>query len=523
MANNQTTINEEAGLGPEWVPVDAPPIIPGKTPPAPGVAYSESSKYLQGSIPQSFQLSPDFVNTQVESSSVPNFSLMPLGVQGNPVSNAGVQSTVTKVVQNTSPGVTIEVNGVNIPNQRLLNLTGAGVTTDNTGDVVFTSGGGDGLTHGETPWESDPSFFNMRDDFYSSTGSTTGTLGDLKWGLLAATGTIGKNVGTPKNPGNLLIYPGAGTASVGASIFQPASVSSVNWDSSLALLDTPGWKCEWVFCLQRPFIGSVPQTFDITKMSMYVGLANDANLTSGTLVNRPAVFMGVRYDTDTTAPSIGDTTFWLEACFNGIHGAYYRTNAQGTLGGAVNTGITPVEGVYYRLTMSCAASGTVVMSLNGGGNSFSNTFTLTPFTSVLTSGLQVTESNGTITFAGTPAVSSNTVGFLATTPGSKITVSGLTGGLAVYNLTYTVTPRNTSTGFVPVYHAALGAPGVPGASYNLTGFQPVFPFAALSNDTAGSAPTASNRALWLDFFSLVWNPALSSAGGTPNSSLARYW
>ena len=101
------TINEEAGLGPEWVPLDAPPIIPANTA---RVAADGSDKVLQGSLPPGYQHDVNFTGTAYRSPNSPQLSLMPLGVQGNPTTNAGVQSTATKVVQaSSSSAVTTEV------------------------------------------------------------------------------------------------------------------------------------------------------------------------------------------------------------------------------------------------------------------------------------------------------------------------------------------------------------------------------------------------------------------------------
>ncbi len=102
MAKNQT-INEEAGLGPEWQPVDAAPIVPGqKNWPSPPFPTNQAPSYLQGSTPPGFQHDVTFVKTEVTSENVPKFSLMPLGVQGNPASNAALQSTAVKSVSVTA-------------------------------------------------------------------------------------------------------------------------------------------------------------------------------------------------------------------------------------------------------------------------------------------------------------------------------------------------------------------------------------------------------------------------------------
>jgi hypothetical protein len=93
----EKTIAEEAGLPPSWQPLDAPPIIPGQ--PAPGPPYTAGPPLLQGSLPPLFQHDVSFVATEIKSPNVPGLSLMPLGVQGNPSSNAGIQSTSTTVIQ----------------------------------------------------------------------------------------------------------------------------------------------------------------------------------------------------------------------------------------------------------------------------------------------------------------------------------------------------------------------------------------------------------------------------------------
>lgn len=123
MASKPWTINEEAGLGPNWVPVDAPPIIPGRVAPPPFASVNPvSSRYLQGSLPSSFQHDTDFTDTETQTPNAPKYSLMPLNLAQNPVTNAAVQSTATKIAQqvvaNTPPaasaGTDIDlISGVN--------------------------------------------------------------------------------------------------------------------------------------------------------------------------------------------------------------------------------------------------------------------------------------------------------------------------------------------------------------------------------------------------------------------------
>ena len=122
-------INVEAGLGENWLPVDQKPIIPGARP---ETLANPENRFLQGSIPQSFQLGPHFVETEAMTASAPRFSLMPLGIQGNPVSNAGVTSTATKIVQNTpstpstptASTIELTIPGIFTPTDQTVTLPG---------------------------------------------------------------------------------------------------------------------------------------------------------------------------------------------------------------------------------------------------------------------------------------------------------------------------------------------------------------------------------------------------------------
>jgi hypothetical protein len=119
------TIQEEAGLGEHWVPLDE--IKPGKAVIGPPV--SDTPPLLQGSIPPSYQLSPDFHATGYETKNVPALSLMPLGPQGNPSTNAAAQSTAatTPVVVPPTPGtvsLTFEIPNIFTPPLQTVNLPG---------------------------------------------------------------------------------------------------------------------------------------------------------------------------------------------------------------------------------------------------------------------------------------------------------------------------------------------------------------------------------------------------------------
>lgn len=100
MAGQPQSINEEAGLGPNWVPLDGPPIIPGQMVAAPPASdFSPTNpKYIQGSIAPNFQHDGSFVDTGDKTSHVPKHDLMPLGPQQNAVSATQISSTVRTIV-----------------------------------------------------------------------------------------------------------------------------------------------------------------------------------------------------------------------------------------------------------------------------------------------------------------------------------------------------------------------------------------------------------------------------------------
>jgi hypothetical protein len=108
------TINEEAGLPDNWVPVDRPPVEPGRQ--NPNSLIDGNLKYLQGSLPPTFQHDSSFVNTAYKSQNAPSASLVPLGLQGNPTTNAAIQSTASHTPSQVPPSVTTSLT-INVPPQ----------------------------------------------------------------------------------------------------------------------------------------------------------------------------------------------------------------------------------------------------------------------------------------------------------------------------------------------------------------------------------------------------------------------
>jgi hypothetical protein len=104
-ADNPQTINEEAGLGPNWKPIDAPPITGRPSPPSVGDITPVIPQYFQGSLDPSVQHDADFVNTALRSSSAPRFALMPPGLQSVALTSSQIVSVAkTAASAGTGPG-----------------------------------------------------------------------------------------------------------------------------------------------------------------------------------------------------------------------------------------------------------------------------------------------------------------------------------------------------------------------------------------------------------------------------------
>jgi hypothetical protein len=194
-----------------------------------------------------------------------------------------------------------------------------------------------------------------------------------------------------------------------------------------------------------------------------------------------------------------------------------RYNNQGTNGGAVDTGIIPAEGTWYRLDISYITADSMIMTLSGGGVTFSNTFALTTPFYVYTSQTQFTTARGVSNFYinGLGASPTYLLGYPGVVGGSKVGISfaGLVDGLyTVWNAAASgaqiFVPGTIPTGFVN----GVGFLGYPGLSF----------FALCGNDTSGSTPAVGSRILWIDYFSFIWNKGLAGST-TTDPTQSRYW
>lgn len=124
--NKPKTIQEEAGLGPEWQPVERGPIIPS----APPAAQQQGpGSYFAGPLSPVIQHDAAFYQTKYGGAGVPETSLMPpsTAVASN---NASTTSTVKQVVE----------SGV------ITSLTGVESLNTLEGDLTLTAGSGIAIT-----------------------------------------------------------------------------------------------------------------------------------------------------------------------------------------------------------------------------------------------------------------------------------------------------------------------------------------------------------------------------------------
>lgn len=484
--NKSQTINEEAGLPDNFVPIDVAPIIPSRPPQLNPDSSSSSSAPPVGSLPPSYQQNADFVRNAYRGQSTPNLSLMPLGIQGNPSSNAGIQSTAKTIVSAAIAAIP--------------------PATTATTDVD------DGLIHGDAIWESDSAYTLIRDDFNAG-GSVTGTIGENGWTLFTAAGggpalekAIGSMTGFPCS--GMIRFVNTNAANAYSNIHISDANSTTN--DLMPLFDYPGWKATFVFGFS---LGDSYQTGPrFTQKSLYVGFAQpngpDTNWKA-----RPDIFIGLRYDTDTTAPSIADTTMKFEVVVNSISGAgVTRNNTQGTV---VDTGVAPATGSMYRLDIQCVAAGAVTMSLNGSTPQSFNIPTIVA---------------GSSSISGQAAISFNVARFQPTgvgdnpysfAVGSKVTLASLTAPFDILNGVRSIIDNFITQGDIAFVfnHADIGGSGTAGT---ITGFPGVVPVFSFGNDTQ-AAPSGNRTSLLIDYFSLIWNPGVGGGTGTPVSTKPRYF
>lgn len=249
----------------------------------------------------------------------------------------------------------------------------------------------------------------------------------------------------------------------------------------------------------------------MTQKSMYIGLTdpNIAQYINGT-ISRPNVFIGLRYDTSTTSPSINDSFLTLEVVANPTFNSVSRNNTQGA---TLVTAIPPVQGAWHRLDIFFNATGSVTLVLDGNS---ANTLTTPVPTVDVTATVSALVNDNAARLNWTP---SPTVPMSSWNKGTALTVSGFTGGLAFLNGVQTLNASVENFVGFDIINANTSGSG----TATLSGYPSLIPVAIFGNDDT-STPTANGALLVVNYFSYVWNPNLgANAPGTPDSTLPRYF
>jgi hypothetical protein len=484
-------IFEESGLDPEqWQPIDSAPVIPGKNPTG-AVFPNPMSNYYQGSISPQLQHDVPFVGTKYGTPGIPSHPLMPLGVQGNPIQNAGVTSTVKFIAPAQSAAVP-------------------------TPDVD------DGLIHGDAIWESDSAYVLMRDDFISSNNSagtnTINNIGAYYWNLVSSAAPAPAAGFLSSYPPNMGQYVWTNSATVNGASWLTFPVGGPGTDSfyasniMYALAERPAWKATFVFKLEstQNLNTSLGTPFTTAGRAIYIGFTgSDFNALISAPVSRPSIFMGLRFDTSTTAPSINDSFFTFEVVTNLPGNSAVRNNVQGQ---TLVTTVAPIQGAWHRLDILCTTAGTVTMTLDG---SASFTTTIPTATISFTSG-----ANSTFISNGVAKISlgGSKTSVLVWGAGSSVTISGTTSTPSI-NGTVVLTGAS-DTGIDWASPATMGNTNTAGTLVGYPVYTPLFMMG--NSDVAG--PTANTMMMDVDYFSFVWNPGVGGGStGTPDPTKARYF
>jgi hypothetical protein len=498
----------------------APPMPPG-FPPSP-------SPFFSGPLP------PVMSNAADQTRYFHNNAMPQARVAPNPpASQPTVGSVSESIIINSGSLTLLETNNVKNPVQGKLNLiAGSGIqlVPDQQGGVtVIGTSTGDDLIHGDSIWEIDPGFIILRDDFIGGTSTFSSPLySELPWTLV--------NPGSTGNNG----WISSGFPCFGSVSFINNSTAGNNAEMALGdsisypqpyawpVFDYPGWKMIWVFQLGKHTQGD--GVWNWNKVSFYIGLGGLIPNSNVSVSNVPRLPSGcwLRYDTDTTAPSINDTQFVFECVTNVVSNASPTRSVSNVQGNTFGTGISAQENHTYRFEMTCVAAGQIQMLLVDGtaGTSASKTLTMPTWT-LAGSNTHETYNTGS-NFVEFDFYNSSG-GFIAAPfgPGSKIGVSGIVAtGYTGLNGNWivqggTLAGSASSIANTIWYGSSLPASGTQ-INGTYTGYPAMIPWFAFGNDSTAS-PTANTKGVAVDFFGFVWNPGVGGGTGIPNSLKPRYW
>lgn len=393
-----------------WTPAMEESSV-ARTPQVPN-EQTQVSPFLRTVLPLPLQYSGDTIK-QYNRPGISSFRTPPLPPSGIPAINS-TSAGVTKVInQSSGSGVLLETNSVPNASQSVLNIiSGSNITLtpDSSGGVTIAgTAGGDGLVHGTTPWEIDPSAVIWNEDFITARipgngPNTSPFLGSStawsEYGSASAIANIQSFNQFPSHVGVNQWY-NAGAANA-VAIFTPTNAGSSTFgvqgaqQNLLPLLDYPGWKATWVFMFSKAWAcGQSPTSaaFSVATTMTYVGFSAGYGAVSASLATfngfRPNIFLGLRYDTDPGQSGLSVTA--VSAPVSGI---------------ATYTGTFPLGASGYYIGNSITIAGCAAGNNNG-------TFICTGSTATTLSLINpaATAAGGQTATASCPGISDTTMKF----------------------------------------------------------------------------------------------------------------
>lgn len=561
-------------------------VSPAPTPQLPTPPFSADPEFnsnMIAPIPGPLGTSTDAAR-QFYRRGVSQIRMLPLPTQSSPAvgAQAASQTIIAAGAGSSGTGIDLQVNNVDNPVQNILNITGSGVSYGpGKGQVQISSGsGGDGLEHGTTPWETDPSSVIMVDDFTSG-NETSGSIGQLNWRSIG-NGPINQGAWVAPNLGSIVISS-ADSANGGILLTPMDIASSIGAGippAGFPLTYNTGWECSFIF--RWPNINRSGSANPFTKVRLYLGVASKSNTGNET---RPAKFMGLRYDTDpgsaltlSQVTVSGSTTTYTGTITGGASNAFaggtfivagftnagnnvtitvtastattlvcttttqvnesHAATATGprladttyhfecvqngadavnTPGTVFNTGIAP-DNNWHRFRIRSIVQGQILFSLDGSTEQ-SMTMTTDTFPSGATLQVYGNEIGTGYTYVSPTAVS----WFSAPAWGSPAVLAGCTGAAAVLNGTWPILEATgISTGGVMYLNSTVNSnASQSSSSITLTWYNSFYPIILLLNDSEGSL---GQNSVQIDFFSFVYNPGLATDfSQTANPTLPRYF
>lgn len=335
-----------------------------------------------------------------------------------------------------------------------------------------------------------------QDHFHGPLAGTAGggvsglSVGQLGWNIVGNITTAGGYFGGAiDHPGQFAWSNTAVASQAGWLMFNVNGGNSNGLfnQNGMALGEENGWTATFVFKLDS-VLGSSP-LFDTTKKSIYIGLVGPtiAGTFTGVPTSRPDVFVGVRFDTSTTSPSINDSKYTLEVVGNTSFTTFARNNTQGT---TKTTATAPTIGQWQTLTITCTTTGNVTLTFNDGTTLSTSVPTVT-LSSISGAGFA---QNGVARVNWTP---SGSVPISPWGASSSVTISGFTAGRVGLNGTFPIIGADNGDVW---FH--LGSTITNGSdTITLAGFPSLQPCFMLGNDDT-AAPTANGLMLFVDEFTL---------------------